>query len=164
MSCCLSQCRFCYYLVSYKKTHRGGGSGIPTGLGEKHTHRTSKPALSSSLAFTRYCFMSRFICTNQSFSLQTPPLCGHSTTPLHRPHCCALYCYPPEILYCNIYHTILVIAISCKGQAQARILVGSSAAAMLIMMATCLLVYFLVSFPGLTPLYFFIIARVNPVK
>jgi len=41
---------------------------------------------------------------------------------LHRPHDCAIDCFHPTpfIANINIFHTILVMAISCKGQGQLR--------------------------------------------
>jgi len=55
---------------------------------------------------------------NQRYSLQTPPLFGHPTPPLHCTHYCAIYCFPSTPLHCNIYHTILLMTISCKGRAR----------------------------------------------
>jgi len=68
------------------------------------------------LAYTRYCFVFGPLCTNQYYSLRTHALFRHPSPPRHRPHNCALYCFPPTPRYCNVYHTILVMAISCKGQ------------------------------------------------
>jgi len=73
-----------------------------------------------SLAYTRYCFVSGILCTNQYYSLRTHPLFRYPTSPCNRPHYCALErCLPPP-RYCNIYHTILATAISCKGQPTAH--------------------------------------------
>jgi len=44
------------------------------------------------------------------------PLVWAPHPPLHRPHDCAIQCFPPTILYCNTCHTILVMAKSCKCQ------------------------------------------------
>jgi len=68
------------------------------------------------LAFTSYSFSSRPLYENQYYYSQAPPLFGHPTPPLHPPHYCTKQCSPPTILYCNACHTILVMAISCKGQ------------------------------------------------
>jgi len=38
------------------------------------------------LAFTRYSFVSRLLCTNQSYFLQALPLFRLPTPPMHRPH------------------------------------------------------------------------------
>jgi len=46
------------------------------------------------LTFAKYCLIWRRMCTNQYDSLQTPPLFGHPTPPLHRTHYCAQYCFP----------------------------------------------------------------------
>jgi len=79
-----------------------------------------RSAASRALAFTRYFFISRLVCMNQSYSLQTPPLFGHPASLLHRTHFCAIYCLPSTTSYCNIYYTLLVMAISYKGQAVPR--------------------------------------------
>jgi len=75
-----------------------------------------------NLAFTRYWFASRrmsvCMCTNQWYSLQTPPLFGHPTLPLYRTHYCAIYCFPSTPRDCNIYHTILWMTISVKANSQ----------------------------------------------
>ena len=65
---------------------------------------------------TRYCFVSGLLSTNQYYSLRTLPLFRHPPPPCHRLHYCAVQCFPPTPRYCNIYHTILAMAISCKGQ------------------------------------------------
>ena len=57
-----------------------------------------------SLAFTRYCFIQRFLCTNQSYYVQTslrlgtslPAFIAHSIAQYivsHRPPCIAIYMY-----------------------------------------------------------------------
>jgi len=73
-------------------------------------------ALGWALAFTRYCFTLRLTCTNQS-SFYSPP---HP----HCPHYCTTSTRllrntrPPfDPLVYAIHHTMLVMAISCKGQA-----------------------------------------------
>ena len=80
----------------------------------------SLSSLGFVLAFTRYLFSSRPLYENQYYYSQTPPLFGHPTPPLHPPHYCTKQCSPPTILYCNACHTILVVAISCKGQGSLR--------------------------------------------
>ena len=79
------------------------------------------PSSTRTLAFTRYSFTSRLLCTNQaSFHSPRPPalptllqyyctILGQYTTPL-----------PTSRLYA-IHHTIFVITISCKGQARSQI-------------------------------------------
>ena len=49
--------------------------------------------------------------------VNTPLVWAHYPPPLHRPHYCAILCFPPTILYCHTCHTILGMAISCKGRA-----------------------------------------------
>jgi len=78
----------------------------------------------SRLAFTRYSFTSRLLCTNQpSFHSPRPPalstlvqyyctIIGQYSTPL------------PTSRVHTIYHIISVITISCKGQAVGRTHVG----------------------------------------
>ena len=45
------------------------------------------------------------------------PLFRHPTPRMHHPHYAQYVAPPPSSLYCNMYHTILAMAISCKGQA-----------------------------------------------
>jgi len=73
------------------------------------------------LTFTRYCFTSSRVCTSQSsFQYSGPP----ALPTLLQYYCTAIgqYTTPPStsLLYA-IHHTILVITISCKGQATAPI-------------------------------------------
>jgi len=68
------------------------------------------------LAFTRCCLISRRMCTSQYYSLQTPPVFGRPSSPLHSTHFYAICCFPSTRLYCNIYHTLLLMTISCGGQ------------------------------------------------
>ena len=56
------------------------------------------------------------MCTNQYPSLQIPPLFGHPASLLNRTRYCERYCFPSTTLDCNIYHRIVCMAISCKGQ------------------------------------------------
>jgi len=71
----------------------------------------------SALAFTGYSFSSRPLYKNRYYHSQTPLSGGHPTRLLHHPRYCAIQCFPPTILYCNTCHTLLAMAISCKGQA-----------------------------------------------
>jgi len=68
------------------------------------------------LAFTRYSFASRLLCTNQSHRFIAPPPASAHTIGYH---CTIITQYkipfPTSRLYA-IRHTILVITISCKGQ------------------------------------------------
>jgi len=78
----------------------GGGRGSPA---------------SSKLAFTRYSFTSRPLCTNQpSFHSPRPP-----ALPILVQYYCTIiwtvYDSPPDFRLHAIHHTILVITISCKG-------------------------------------------------
>ena len=63
---------------------------------------------------------------NQYYYSQTLPLFGHPTPSLHRIHYCAIQCFPSTILYYSACHTILVVAISCKGQPQPQLGAGSA--------------------------------------
>jgi len=56
------------------------------------------------------------LCTNQYYSVRTHPLLRYPTPPRDRPHYCAIYRFPLTPRDCNIYHTILAVAMSCKGQ------------------------------------------------
>ena len=47
------------------------------------------PEAVRALAYTRYCFVSGILCTNQYYSSRTHPLFRHPT-PQHRPHYCAI--------------------------------------------------------------------------
>jgi len=67
------------------------------------------------LAYTRYCFVFGLLCTNQYHSLRTHPLFRHPTAPRHRPQYRTIYCFPPPPRYYNVHHTLLAVAISCKG-------------------------------------------------
>jgi len=60
-------------------------------------------------------FISRIVCTHQYYYLQTPPLCGHPTHPPLTPALLHTIQVPPNPLYCNVYNTLLVMAISCNG-------------------------------------------------
>jgi len=72
------------------------------------------------LVFTRDSLSLWPVCRNQYYDLQTPLLFRHSTSPLHRLQCCAVQCFPPTICNNNTCHTILVMAISIKGQFTSR--------------------------------------------
>jgi len=92
---------------------QGGGEGGARGPG---------PAVVASasplwcLPFTRYYFTSKRLCGSPS-SLH-PPLhlhCPHTIAILLRDYC-AIYDLSPAPLLGAIHHTILAMAISCKGQ------------------------------------------------
>jgi len=70
-----------------------------------------------ALTCTRYSLSSRPLYKNQYYYELTPPLFGHPTPSLLRPHYCAILYFLPTVLCCNTCHTIMVMAISCKGQA-----------------------------------------------
>ena len=69
------------------------------------------------MAFTRQCFTSKLLCTNQSsFNCPLPP----ALPALLQYVCTSIAQYmtpPPPFPVYTIHHIILVIAISCKGQA-----------------------------------------------
>jgi len=74
-----------------------------------------------TLAFTRYCFTSRILCTNPS-SYYCPPLLASLSTLLQY-YCTtfAQYTTPPDPpCVCDTPYTILVITISCEGQIKQR--------------------------------------------
>jgi len=77
---------------------RGGGGGRPR------------------LAYTRYCVVSGVLCTNQYHSLRTHPLFRHPTPPIIAYTIAQSNAFLLTPRYCNVYNTILVMAISCKGQ------------------------------------------------
>ena len=67
------------------------------------------------LAFTRYCFTLRLLCTNQSSVYCPPPTCIPRTIAILLHVYSAVYDAPPTHLLYAIHHTILAMAISCKG-------------------------------------------------
>ena len=68
------------------------------------------------LAFTRYCFTSKLDCGSQSSSYCPSLTCkAYPIAILLHAHC-AIYAPQPTPLLYAIHHTILVMAISCKGQ------------------------------------------------
>jgi len=75
------------------------------------------------LAFTRYSFSLRHLYKNQYYYPQIPPLFGHP--PPSSPTLLRNIVSPPTILYCNTCHTILGMAILCKGQAGCAPCLGS---------------------------------------
>jgi len=84
-----------------------------------HRRRHSRPP-PPDLAFTRYCFTSTLYCVSQSSiscppHLQSLPYCNTIARPLRntRPP-------PPTHYFYSVHHTVLVMAISCKGQHQTR--------------------------------------------
>jgi len=79
------------------------------------------------LAFTRYCFTSWLLCTNQP-SLYCPPLPPALPTPLQY-YCTSIAQYttpPPTPLLYAIHYTILATAISCEGQSLQEVTAASS--------------------------------------
>jgi len=56
------------------------------------------------LAYTRYCFVSGLLRTNQYYSLRTHPLFRYPTPPRHRPHYCAVVFAPDPPLLQYIPH------------------------------------------------------------
>jgi len=68
-----------------------------------------------ALLYTRYCFVSGILCTNQYYSLRTHTLCLGTS-----PHSGIAH----DIAQCNVSHrhpvtkytTLLAVAVSCKGQ------------------------------------------------
>jgi len=73
------------------------------------------------LAFTRYCFTSRLMCTNQpSLHPPTPTCIAHPGAQLMHEHW-EVYDSPSISLVYAIHHTLLVITISCKGQPNTRL-------------------------------------------
>jgi len=98
------------------KTSKGVRSSLsPAKLGCRGSPPRG-PQRAQEVGPTRYSFCSRPLYRNQYYDLQTPPLFGHSP-PLHRPHYCAMLCFPLTILICNTCHTLLVMAVSCEGHA-----------------------------------------------
>ena len=80
-----------------------------------HRHVELRVFVYCELAFTRYCFTSTRLCTNQSsFHSSGPPalptLLQYYRTTIRQ------YTTPPTPLLYAIHHPILVIRISCKGQ------------------------------------------------
>ena len=57
------------------------------------------------LAFTRFCFVSGPLCTNQYYSLRTHFLFRQPTPPRHRPRDCAIYHVSPGPLVFATYTT-----------------------------------------------------------
>jgi len=67
------------------------------------------------LAFTRYCFILKLYCGSPSSVYPPPPIYkAYPIAILLHDHC-AIYAPPPTPSFYAIHHTILVIAISCKG-------------------------------------------------
>jgi len=63
--------------------------------------------------FQDIIYFEAFVHESLLLSPNTPFVCP---PPLHHPHYFALYCFPPDNLYCNICHARLEMSISCKGQ------------------------------------------------
>ena len=80
----------------------------------------TRPSLLRHLAFTRYCSTSKLYCGSQSPWHCPPPTCkAYPIAILLHDHC-AMYVPPPTLLSYAMDHTILVMAISCKGQFATR--------------------------------------------
>jgi len=80
------------------------------------SHVSSVLLQSLTLAFIRYCFTSKLNCGSQS-SLYCPPTC--KAYPILQYYCTTIAQHTPPPTDAPLYaihHTILVIAISCKGQ------------------------------------------------
>jgi len=71
-------------------------------------------AFASRLAFTRYCFTSRPLWTNQSSVHRAPPCITHTVAMLLQ-YNCAIFEPPSTPRFYAIHHTIFCIAISRKG-------------------------------------------------
>jgi len=68
------------------------------------------------LAFTRYCFTSKLYCgSRSSFNCPAPTCNAYPIAILLDAHC-AIHAPPPTLRAYAMHHTILVMAISCKGQ------------------------------------------------
>ena len=108
-------------LCSMIHSVRDGWPRCDAGLADAahNTTQLSKPAPSSQKwAFTRYCFTSRRLCTRLNHLFIAHP---H----LHCPHYCNTIArllrnrrHPPTPLWNAIQHTILMMTISCEGQAR----------------------------------------------
>jgi len=86
------------------------------------SHQPTPPVLSFGtgflprLAFTRYYFTSKLYCGSQSSFYCLPPSCKAYPIAILLHDYRAIYAPPPTPLLYAIYHTILMMAISCKGQ------------------------------------------------
>jgi len=80
------------------------------------THRRQKRSTQAVGLYKIFVKFKACVYKNQYYYSQTPPLFGHPP-PLHRPHYCSMLCFLPTILSYNTCHTILVMTISCQGQA-----------------------------------------------
>jgi len=72
------------------------------------------------LAFTRYCFTLKLYCESLSFFCCPPQTANAYPIAILLHTHCAIYTPPPTLPLNAIHHTILVMAISCKGQGTAR--------------------------------------------
>jgi len=84
-------------------------SGLPgrTPLAPTHAESGSPQA--------RHCFTSKLYCGSQS-SVHPPPTCNTYPIAILLHGHCAIYAPPPTPPVYATHHTILVMAISCKGQ------------------------------------------------
>ena len=100
---------------------------LPRSVRGPSLSETHAAASLRTLAFTRYWFTWKLLCTNQSFFYrQLPPV-----PTLSQCYCTSIAQYttpPPTPHLYAIHNTILVVAISCKGQSGPRcsLLVRSS--------------------------------------
>jgi len=72
------------------------------------------------LAFTRSCFASKLYCGNPSSVYPPLPTCKAYPIAILLHDCWAIDALLPTPLLFAIHHTVLVMAISCKGQVEAR--------------------------------------------
>ena len=90
------------------------------GVSPTYTEPQSDTAGGRGLAFTRYCFTSKLYCGSPS-SFYCPPQPAKPTLPQHFCTPIARYTTPrPTPPLYAIHHTLLVMAIWCKGQGAAR--------------------------------------------
>jgi len=67
------------------------------------------------LTFTRYCLTSRLLCTNQSTLYSPLPPASLTRLQYYMQHYCAMFDPLSTHRFHAIHHTILCMAISCKG-------------------------------------------------
>jgi len=112
--------------------------------------RANAVTASAALAFTRYCFTSKVYCGRQSSFY--PP-----RSPPPKPTLLQYYCTPnaqyttpsPTPCLYGIHHTILVMAISCKGQALRRSRRGNPAQEVIV----CICIYLAIYLPICLSIY-----------
>ena len=97
-----------------KKKIRGGVKGEPEFI---YIYIYTSIYLYIYLYIYIYIYIFRGFCTRINTILCThTPCLGTSPLPVIAHTIGQIYSSPPTPLYCNIYHTILVVTISCKGQ------------------------------------------------